>query len=328
MKKFDVVVVGTATRDTYLISKDFAAYNSNNESIIVVPANTKIDMPEIASDIGGGAPNVATTFARTGLKVACMAKVGVDGSGKEIEDNLDKERIVPMLIKDKSHQTGLSLILKGPNGEDTTFIHRGAGYEYRRKDFDLAKIKAKWLYITSLGGDLAVLNRLVKWAEAQNVRVAVNPGPLELSKPKRLISILRRVDVVVMNRYEAQTLLAKESMEAILIAARSFGLHTIVITDSQYGSTILDGNYLYTTGIYKKVIVVDRSGAGYAFGSGLISAIIQGKSMPEAISFAAANATSVISYLGTRIGILSSLEVDIMKVDISIFHKGDKKYDT
>ncbi len=321
MKKFDVVVVGTATRDVYLISKDFAAFDSNGEPIIVIPANTKIDMPDIASDIGGGAPNAAVTFARTGLKAACMAKVGVDGSGKETEAVLEKECITSLLVSDKSHQTGLSLVLKGPNGEDTMFVHRGAGYEYNAKDFDLTKITTKWLYITSLGGDLTVLNRLVKWAQAHDVRVAVNPGPLELAKPKRLVNILRQVDVVIMNRREAEGLFEVESIDTMLVVARGEGLHTVVITDSQNGATVLDGSYVYSSGIYKKAAVVDRSGAGYAYGSGLIAAIIQGKTMQQAMSFAAANATSVISYLGARIGILSNTDVDIMKVDISVFHE-------
>jgi ribokinase len=325
MKKFDVVVAGTATRDVYLISKDFAAYEMDGETLIALPANTKIDMPDIASDIGGGAPNAAVTFARVGLKTACMAKVGADASGREVELTLKKDKITSLILKDKCHQTGLTLVLKGPNGEDTMFIHRGAGYEYRPKDFDLGRIQTKWLYIASLGGDLLVLNRLVKWAQARDVRVAVNPGSLELAKPKRLTSILKRVDVVLVNRHEAEDFFGSADISTMLKSARASGLHTVVITDSQAGATILDGNYLYQTSIYKKVAVVDRSGAGYAYGSGLIAAIIQGKTMQEAMSFAAANATSVISYLGARVGILSSTDVDIMKVNISVFHeKGEK----
>jgi ribokinase len=165
----------------------------------------------------------------------------------------------------------------------------------------------------------------VKWAQARDVRVAVNPGSLELAKPKRLTSILKRVDVVLVNRHEAEDFFGSADISTMLKSARASGLHTVVITDSQAGATILDGNYLYQTSIYKKVAVVDRSGAGYAYGSGLIAAIIQGKTMQEAMSFAAANATSVISYLGARVGILSSTDVDIMKVNISVFHeKGEK----
>jgi ribokinase len=325
MKKFDVVVVGTATRDVYLISKDFAAYKAEDESLIALPANTKIDMPDIASDIGGGAPNAAVTFSRAGLKTACMAKVGADASGREVELTLKKDKIIPLLNKDKCHQTGLTLVLKGPNGEDTMFIHRGAGYEYRTKDFDMGRIQTKWLYITSLGGDLLVLNRLVKWAVSRGSRIAINPGPLELAKPKRLISILKKVDAVIVNRREAEGLLGDDDTTEMLRTARRLGLHTVVITDSQSGATILDGNYLYRSGIYKKVAVVDRSGAGYAYGSGLVAAIVKGKSMQQAMSFAAANATSVVTYLGARVGILSDTDVDIMKVNISVFHeKGDK----
>lgn len=320
MKKFDVVVVGTATRDVYLISKDFTAYEENGEPLIIIPANTKIDMPDIASDIGGGAPNVAVTFARIGFKTACMAKVGVDASGREVEAMLEKEKVTPLLVKDKCHQTGLSTILKGPNGEDTTFIHRGAGYEYNTKDFDLHKIRAKWLYITSLGGDLSVLNRVIREGNRQGAKIALNPGPLELAKPKRLLSILANVDVVIINRQEGELLFGVTDIDEMMWMGREVGLHTMVITDSQRGAKVLDGNYIYSTGIYKKVAVVDRSGAGYAYGAGLIATIMQSKSIQQAMSFAGANATSVISYLGTRIGILSDTDVDIMKVDIRIFH--------
>jgi hypothetical protein len=46
--------------------------------------------------------------------------------------------------------------------------------------------------------------------------------------------------------------------------------------------------------------------------------------MQEAMSFAAANATSVISYIGAKVGILRSVDVDIMNIDISVFEPTKK----
>lgn len=321
--KYDVLTVGTATRDVFLISKDFAAYEEADQPILIIPAATKIDMPDIANDIGGGAPNAAVTFARVGLKTACLSKIGVDSSGREVENLVEKEGIKSLLVKDKSHQTGLSVILKGPNGEDTMFIHRGAGYEYRPKDFALEGLHAGWMYITSLGGDLMALTRLVKWGVKEGVRMAVNPGALEIAKGRRLLRILKQVDVVLLNRHEAESLFGQTDTEAIFQSARAAGLHTVVVTNSDKGADILDGSYMYSTGVYKPVAVVDRTGAGYAYGAGLIAAIAKGRSMQQAMSFAAANATSVISYLGARVGILSNMDVDIMKVTIRVFHEED-----
>ncbi len=321
--KLDVLTVGTATRDVFLISKDFAAYEQDDENYLVLPGATKIDLPDIANDIGGGAPNAAVTFARTGLKTGCLAKVGVDGPGREIETTIENEGIKSLLVKDRSHQTGLSVILKGPNGEDTMFIHRGAGYEYKPKDFDFAKIRAHWVYITSLGGDLMMLNRVVNWAAREGIRIAVNPGALEIAKPQRLLRILRKVDVVLMNHTEAAQLFGTRDQDQIFQKARAKGLHTVVVTDSKHGAHMLDGSYIYSSGIYRDVAVVDRTGAGYAYGAGLIAAIAHGRSIQQAMSYAAANATSVISYLGARVGILANMDVDIMKVSIRVFHEED-----
>jgi ribokinase len=50
--------------------------------------------------------------------------------------------------------------------------------------------------------------------------------------------------------------------------------------------------------------VVDRTGAGDAFGSGFVAWYALGKSLEEAITFASANATSVVTKVGATAGIL------------------------
>ncbi len=321
---YDVITVGAATLDTFLLAKDFSSYTEGHEEYLIVPASTKIDIPDIATETGGGATNTAATFCRAGLRTACMAKVGLDGPGREVERYLEKEKITSLLVIDRSHQTGVSVVLKGKNGEDTILTHRGAGYEYRKSDFSLVGQQSKWLYITSLAGDLGLLARLLKWANEQGVRVAVNPGSLEIAKRTRLVRLLKQADVVVLNSDEMKSLLNVPDVPTGLEEARRALWHTVVVTDSKDGSWVLDGSYLYHAGISKKVKVIDRTGAGDAYGAGLIASIIRGQSMQEAMSFAAANATSVISYIGAKVGILRSVDVDIMNIDISVFEPTKK----
>lgn len=321
---YDVITIGAATLDTFLLAKEFSSYTQDNEQFLIVPASTKIDIPDIATETGGGATNTAATFRRAGLHVACMAKVGLDGPGREVERYLEKEKIDSMLVYDRSHQTGVSVILKGKNGEDTLLSHRGAGYEYSKKDFSTSRLKAKWLYITSLAGDITLLARLLKWANEQGVRVAVNPGSMEISKRARLIRLLKQADVVLLNSEEFTTLLNVSNVTDGLDEARRSLWHTVVVTDSKSGSWVLDGSYLYRSGISKNVKVIDRTGAGDAYGAGLIASIIRGRSMQEAMSYAAANATSVISYIGSKVGILRSVDVDIMNISISVFEPSNK----
>ena len=53
-----------------------------------------------------------------------------------------------------------------------------------------------------------------------------------------------------------------------------------------------------------KTEVVDRTGAGDAFGSGFVSALAKGAGVEQAIRAGSANATSVVEYVGAKKGIL------------------------
>jgi sugar/nucleoside kinase (ribokinase family) len=59
-------------------------------------------------------------------------------------------------------------------------------------------------------------------------------------------------------------------------------------------------------GMYKDVKVVDRLGAGDAFGSGFVCKWALGRPLKEAVTFASANSTSVVSHIGAKTGILKA----------------------
>ncbi|MCC7543793.1 carbohydrate kinase family protein [bacterium] len=315
----DVLTVGGAVNDVFLVSNEFAPVILDRQPFLRLPAAMKIDIPDIGNDVGGGAMNAAVTFARTGSRVACLAKVGADGAAQQIIHALDAEGIINRLYVDKTHQTGITIVLKGPNGEDSMLTHRGAGYEYTKAFVEQAKVDCAWVYVTSLAGSIDILADIVKQSALQGSRIAVSPGNLEISKRTRLLRILKQADVVILNQDEAELLFQVVGVKRCMKVARRAGLHTIVITEGARGSWVLDGSYLYHAPLYKKSAVVDRTGAGDAYGAGLIAAIARGKSMQEAMSFASANATSVIGYLGARAGVLRNLEVDMMDINVSIF---------
>ena len=77
-----------------------------------------------------------------------------------------------------------------------------------------------------------------------------------------------------------------------------------VVSDGPNGVVATDGKTIITAGMYEDVPVIDRTGAGDAFGSGFLSAYAQGKSLKEAIVFASANSTSVVQFIGAKEGIL------------------------
>ena len=85
------------------------------------------------------------------------------------------------------------------------------------------------------------------------------------------------------------------------------GLHyvpTVIVSDGPNGVAASDGKTIIKAGMYEDVKVIDRTGAGDAFGSGFLSQWAAGKSLRDSIVFASANSTSVVTKIGAKAGIL------------------------
>lgn len=77
----------------------------------------------------------------------------------------------------------------------------------------------------------------------------------------------------------------------------------MVLTDGPDGSYVSDGSEILYLKIFRGP-VVERTGAGDSYGSAFLSAIIQGKSLKDAMLWGNANSTSVLQYIGARQGLL------------------------
>ena len=312
---YQVVTIGAATQDVFMISKNFAPIKQGGDLVNVLEYGSKIEVEDIVYDTGGGATNCATTFARQGLHVAAIVKIGVDSAGREILHILHKEGVVvDHVIKSHKAQTGFSVLLKPQDGDRTVLVHRGASDDINKNDLGLSAIKTEWLYVSSLAGEMKTWDTIVKWAERHNVFVAMNPGSRELAKPKQLLAVAKKAQIVSMNLDEAMTLTNTKSVRACLMALHQAGLHIVLVTDGAKGSYCLYNQEVYKCGLYKKVRVVDRTGAGDAYTAGFVSALIRGLTIEQAMSFAAANSTSVISYVGAKTGILKTHDFHNLKV--------------
>jgi sugar/nucleoside kinase (ribokinase family) len=85
-----------------------------------------------------------------------------------------------------------------------------------------------------------------------------------------------------------------------------------VITDGANGAMAYDS----INGKFMKVGVLpvdayERTGAGDAFGSGCLSALIHGKTLDEALLWGTCNSASVIGYTGSQKGLLKFDEMPV-----------------
>lgn len=302
-----IISIGAAVQDVFLSGKVLKAVRGDSgEWVEEFPLGAKLDLDNIVFSTGGGATNGSVTFARQGMKSYFMGKIGHDPAGEAVLSDLTKEDVnISHVSYSKKFSTGYSTLLLAPRGERTILTYRGASTHFRIENFDFDNARADWFFITSLSGNMTVIEHAVRRASLIGAKVALIPGKGELKNAKRLKSLLKNVHILSANKEEMQMLFKGESKEDLALAAAKH-VDVAVVTDGPKGVAACDGKKLCVAGMYEDVPVIDRTGAGDAFASGFTAKIAQGKSLEKAIIFASANSTSVVSYVGAKKGILHS----------------------
>lgn len=306
---FDVITIGAAVRDVFLLSKDFQIINSPKfvgGQAECVALGSKIDVDELVFATGGGATNAATTFAKLGFKTAVIARIGNDDPGKAIVADLNKYTVSTELLKVlPKENTGYSTLLTARNGERSILVYRGASSSFSASDIPWKKLNCKWLYITSLNGNIELLQKIVAQAKKNGTKVALNPGRGELKRATEMRELLSSLSVLIVNLEEAQMLTESEDKDGAKLA-RSLatpGL-TVVVTNGPRGAHACNNEttwFVRTSGAKS----VSRTGAGDAFGSGLVASLARGMEIDEALRVGTLNAESVIQNVGAKAGILA-----------------------
>lgn len=306
-KHTKIIAVGAAVQDVFLSHSDEfkpVSDKTTHEQFMQLELGAKADVNNITFSTGGGATNAAVTFTRQGLDSAFMGTIGHDPAGRAVLDALDHEGVDTSLVSySHKYHTGYSVLLLAPSGERTILTYRGASTHYHLNDFDLSHTDADWLYISSLSGNMELLDKLVTQAAKKGIKVMLNPGKGELKHAAKLKGILEDIEVLTCNREEMQQIVEGADLEE-LVRHGSHYVPVVIVSDGPNGVMASDGKTVVRAGMYQDVKVIDRTGAGDAFGSGFLSQWVQGKTLMESIVFASANSTSVVSHIGAKTGIL------------------------
>ncbi len=302
---------GAASQDVFLSGKAIQAEfdprtNDYVERFVEdFKLGAKIQIDNIVYSTGGGATNAAVTFARQGHEASFVGKLGRDVASHNVIAELDVENVDSSLVMYHEHLgTQYSTILLAENGERTILIYRGAANSHSPadyEDFDFSSLD--WIYISSFAGALDALNVVITRAKQAGVRIMVNPGDAELKDPSRLKPLLEDVDILCANKEEMRMIVEGSTLDELARHGRNY-VPVVIVSDGPNGVVATDGNTIIRAGMYEDVPVIDRTGAGDAFGSGFLSQWALGRSLKESIIFASANSTSVVGQIGAKKGIL------------------------
>jgi ribokinase len=318
----DVIAIGSATRDNFLKAnfKTVPWKATPSKKAYALPVGEKLEVEGVVLTIGGNAANGSVTFARQGLKTACVAKIGCDFAGVELKRKLRAEEVNTDLIACAPDlPTAFSALLL-QEGERTILGYHGAADSFTIRDLDLPRMAAKWWYMSLAGESDKMLKPLLKFSRAQNIAVAFNPSGHHLRHRKaEIISSFRDIDFFVVNDEEAALItgIPWRKEKEVFKKLEGFMPGILAVTEGSRGVTVSDSRHIYKAGIFKEKKLVDRTGAGDAFGSGFVAGLLRrgvtkkniGNAKPEdvmyAIRLATANATAKVEEIGATEGLLT-----------------------
>lgn len=311
---FDIVAMGSTTRDVFLKAEGFKQIKTAEFATgegMCFSLGSKVEIKKIVTASGGGGANAAVTFARQGLRTACIGVVGDDFNGHVLLDELKREGIDTQFydIHAEDH-TAYSTILVSDNGERTILSYKGEGQHFEANKIPFDRINAKWMYLDSLGGNYDVLQKAVDWALRNNVKLAANPGGKELAHGlEKLKPLWKHFSYIGMNQEEAADLtgIPYDNKAEIFKVMDEIIDGIFVMSQGPQGVEVSDGKNIYTAGIPDSP-VIERTGAGDAFHSGFLSEYIRSGDIKRAIQFGTANSSSVVTKFGAVEGILKEGE--------------------
>lgn len=306
---FDVITIGDVVIDTYVHLSDAEVINKGEESLLAFPYGKKVPVESNISMVGGNAANSAVSVSRLNLKSAIYTNVGNkddDEADDRIKSRLKKEGVDIRYITEHSNMASNHSIILYYKGERTILVYPQP-WKFHLPDLE----KSKWIYLTSMSPtylESNIIEQLINYLERTGAKLAYQPGTFQIKLGvKKNAKLLSLSDFFIVNLEEAKHILGHKdniSVKKLLKGISDLGPGKIVITDGGDGSYGFDGENYYKLDIFPAKLL-EMTGAGDAFASGTISAVIYGKDLPEAMRWGGANSASVIEQIGPQAGLLT-----------------------
>jgi len=306
-EKYDLIGIGDIVTDAFIRLKEASVHcdiNRENCQICMkfadkIPYEDAIVVPAV-----GNSANASVAASRLGLASALLANVGDDFFGKECLDTLEAENVDTEFVKvNAGMKTNYHYVLWYE--DERTILIKHQPYVYELPEIG----SPDWIYFSSLGEDSAEFyKRFGEYLVAHpEVKLAFQPGTYQIKAGQGLQFFYGRSEVVIANKEEFQKILGtgEENPRTLLEGMRSWGAKIVILTDGPRGAYLMTDSGAWFMPIYPDPKPpYERTGAGDAFSSAFVSALVLGIPPEEAIRWAPINSMSVVQYVGAREGLL------------------------
>ncbi len=266
----------------------------------------EVFVPKMQLMPGGSAANFAVFCARLGAETGFIGKVGKDGLGDGLLEDLKKEGVDTDNISRSDLPTGTAFIAVDESGQRMMFAYSGAANDLRTEDPDPGYLDSfDHLHLADLE-NIKVLKRAAEMFEGT---VSLNPGALIAEKREEALDLIRHVDIITCSEGEAEGMARGNSIQQSLRALYDIGPDLVVITRGPTEPLAFDGNEIFSSPTHD-IKVLDTTGAGDSFSAGFISEYLGTKDVQRSLDFAVAVSEIVVQHRGARGGLRNREQVE------------------
>ncbi len=312
--KIQLLSIGDATMDVFLTPSEAETFCTLDTKELQLCFNygDKIPVKELEFSIGGNAANNAIGVRRLGIKSSLIITIGDDVIAKMMEERFRDEDVdLTYLTKKENTNSNYSTVIN-VMGERTILTYNTP------VNYQLPELMphTKWVYLTSMGENFQeTYKQVANWVrENPEVKLAFNPGSRQVRVGiDNYREVMEQTHIIYINREEAEMITGMNESNGkeneLMEKLRELGAEKSVVTDGGNGAFAFDGEKFYHAGTLP-VDAYERTGAGDSFGAGMISALMKGYSMKEALLWGTCNSASVIGYVGSQKGLLKEDRMD------------------
>ena len=313
----EVISVGDIVTDVFikLLDDEAHVYANEHGHWLALPFATKFPFDSALTVKGvGNAANAAVSFARLGLNSSLATNVGDDQTGLDMIHSLHKNKVDSRFVRiNPDKVSNVHYVLR--YDVERTILIKHEAYEYHWPHLRPNEIP-KWIYFSSVSEHaMAYHDQIADWLDDHpEVKLAFQPGTFQMEAgTERLQRIYRHSEVLIVNREEAALITGGNhgDLHDLLNRMHHLGAKIAVITDGPDGAYASDGKVRLKMPLYPDPEPPkERTGAGDAFSSTFVAALVKGNTLEGALQWAPINSMSVVQQVGAQAGLLSEKELE------------------
>jgi ribokinase len=261
---------------------------------------------------GGKGGNQAVAAAKLGGATSMLGCIGADAFGRDLAAALQAAGVRTDLLVVRGERSGVALIEVADGGENSIVVVSGANWLVEPDDVRQAldRIRDAQALLLQLEIPLATVIAAAQAARERGIQVLLDPAPARPLPD----ALLRAVDIILPNQHEAAVLTGLEHVDAATARLagdrlRERGVGTALIKLGADGVLMVNASGARQVAGHR-VDTVDTTAAGDCLAGALAVALIEGRSLDDAVIFANAAAALSTTHPGAQESMPTRAEVD------------------